>query len=81
MQCAKNKPYELLKTGMAGSPNIVLCRYHESGESRIRNYADPQKAVPECQASMLVGTQSVLCQTNHQSGWNSYKNSKVRLLP
>ena len=39
MQCAKNKPYELLKTGMVGGPSIVFCLYHESGKSRICNNA------------------------------------------
>ena len=27
--CAKNKPYELLKTGMIGGPSIVFCRYEK----------------------------------------------------
>ena len=35
MPCAKSKLYELLKTGMVCGPNIVLCRYHKSGKSRI----------------------------------------------
>ena len=39
-QCAKNKPYELLKTGMVGSLSIVFCWHHESGKSQICNYAN-----------------------------------------
>ena len=41
MQCAKNKPYKLLKTGMVGGPSIIFCQYHESGKSQIRNDAKP----------------------------------------
>ena len=28
--CPKNKPYELLKTGIIGGPSIVFCRYAEA---------------------------------------------------
>ena len=35
---AKNKSYELLKTGMAGGPSIVFCQYHESGKSQIHSH-------------------------------------------
>ena len=38
MQCAKNKPYELLKTGMVGGPGIIFCRYTEVGISQIRSH-------------------------------------------
>ena len=37
-QCPKNKPYELLKTGMIGGPSIVFCRYAEVGQSKIRSH-------------------------------------------
>ena len=37
-QCAKNKPYELLKTGMVGGPSIIFCRYAEVGASQIRSH-------------------------------------------
>ena len=40
MQCAKNKPYELLNTAMASGPSIILCRYHKSGKSRVFNYTN-----------------------------------------
>ena len=40
MQCAKNKEYELLKTGVVGGSSIVFCQYHESGKSRIHNYTN-----------------------------------------
>ena len=33
-QCTKNKPCELLKTGMVGGPSIVFCRYAEVGSLR-----------------------------------------------
>ena len=36
--CAKNKPYELLKTGMIGGPSIVFCRYAEAEMSKIRSH-------------------------------------------
>ena len=36
--CPKNKPYELLKTGMIGGPSIVFSRYAESGETSIRSH-------------------------------------------
>ena len=32
-QCVKNKPYELLKTGMVGGPSIIFCQYAEVGVS------------------------------------------------
>ena len=35
-QCTKNKPYELLKTGMVEGPSIVFCWYAETGKSQIR---------------------------------------------
>ena len=43
-ECAKNKPYELLKTGMVGGPSIIFCRYVEVGVSQIRShkYADAE---------------------------------------
>ena len=37
-QCPKNKPYELLKTGMIGGPSIVFCRYAEVGKTKIRSH-------------------------------------------
>ena len=37
-QCAKNKPYESLKTGMIGGPSIIFCQYTEAGKSQIRNH-------------------------------------------
>ena len=37
-QCAKNKPYELLKTGMVGGPSIVFCRCREAGKSQKRSH-------------------------------------------
>ena len=40
-QCMKNKPYELLKTGMVGGPSIVFCRYAEVGEISIRSHIYP----------------------------------------
>ena len=36
MICAKNKPYDLLKTGMVGGPTIVFSRYGEARVLRIR---------------------------------------------
>ena len=36
-QCARNKPYELLKTGMFGGPSIIFCQCHMSGKFRIHN--------------------------------------------
>ena len=36
--CPKNKPYELLATGMIGDLSIVFSRYAESGKTRIRLY-------------------------------------------
>ena len=40
----KNKPYELLKTGMVGGPSIVFYRYAEAGVFQIRphKYRDPK---------------------------------------
>ena len=35
-QCNKNKPYELLKTGMVGGPSIVFCWYAEARKSQTR---------------------------------------------
>ena len=35
---AKNKPYELFKTRMIGSPSIVFCRYAEAEMSKIRSH-------------------------------------------
>ena len=37
-QCAKNKPYKLLKTGMVGGPSIIFCRYAVIGVSQIRSH-------------------------------------------
>ena len=37
-QCAKNKPYELLKTGMVGGPSIVFCQFTEVEVSEIRSH-------------------------------------------
>ena len=37
-QCPKNKPYELLKTGMIGGPSIVFCRYAQVGKTKIRSH-------------------------------------------
>ena len=39
MQYTKNKPYELLRTGMVGGPSIVFCWYHASG-IHSHQYAD-----------------------------------------
>ena len=41
--CPKNKPYELLETGMIGGPRTVFCQYAEAGKSKIRShiYKDP----------------------------------------
>ena len=43
-QCAKSKPYELLKTGMVRGPSIVFCRYADVAVSKIRShkYRDPK---------------------------------------
>ena len=43
-QCANNKPFKLLKTGMARGPSIIFCRYAEVGVSKIRShkYRDPK---------------------------------------
>ena len=44
--CAKNEPYELLKSGMVGGPSIVLSRYAEARVSKIRphKYRDSDRA-------------------------------------
>ena len=36
--CAKDKPYELLKTGMIVGPSIVFCRYAEAEMAKIRSH-------------------------------------------
>ena len=36
--CPKNKPYELLRTGMTGGPSIIFCRYAEAEMSKIRSH-------------------------------------------
>ena len=56
-QCAKNKPYELLKTGMVGGPSIIFCRYAAVGVSQTRahKYADAKvcKSINRWDASSL----------------------------
>ena len=42
--CTKNEAYEMLKTGMIGSPSIVFCRYAEAGVSKIRSHTYSEKA-------------------------------------
>ena len=42
---AKNKPYELLKTGMVGGPSIAFCRYAEVGVSQIRSHKYPDAKI------------------------------------
>ena len=44
-QCAKNKPYELLKTRMVGGPSIVFCRYAEVRVSQIRSHIYPDAKI------------------------------------
>ena len=52
MQCMKNKPYELLKTGMVGGSIIVFSQYAEAGKSRIRN--DQYHGAKTC-AGVIIG--------------------------
>ena len=41
----KNKPCELLKTGMVGGPSTIFCRYAEVGESQIRSHIYPDAKI------------------------------------
>ena len=41
----KNKPSELLKTGMVGGPSIIFCRYAEVGVSQITSHIYPDAKI------------------------------------
>ena len=47
-KCAKNRAYELLRTGMVGGPATVFCRYHQRGRTRIRSHIYGRKEGKRC---------------------------------